>query len=58
MYSMKIKEQTRKLAPGCSKLFEVVDEWQGEAGRGLNGFSNSEYPSNPRSNSAEHHVGP
>ena len=27
LYSMKIKEQTRKLATGCSKhCFEVVDE--------------------------------
>ena len=27
LYSMKIKEQTRKLAEGCSKhVFEVVDE--------------------------------
>ena len=27
LYSMKIKEQTRKLAAGCSKnCFEVVDE--------------------------------
>ncbi len=27
LYSMKIKEQTRKLAAGCSKQrFEVVDE--------------------------------
>ncbi|RSK02194.1 hypothetical protein D8787_08040 [Streptococcus mitis] len=27
LYSMKIKEQTRKLAAGCSKHgFEVVDE--------------------------------
>ena len=27
LYSMKIKEQTRKLAEGCSKqCFEVVDE--------------------------------
>ncbi|WP_219338288.1 hypothetical protein [Streptococcus pneumoniae] len=47
---MKIKEQTRKLAAGCSKhCFEVMDETaevsnhtiQGEAGRGLKRFSKS-----------------
>ncbi|EHZ58941.1 TPA: chlorohydrolase [Streptococcus pneumoniae] len=35
---MKIKEQTRKLAAGCSKhCFEVADESR----RGLKGFSKS-----------------
>ncbi|EHE21291.1 F0F1 ATP synthase subunit A [Streptococcus pneumoniae GA41688] len=32
LYSMKIKEQTRKLATGCSKhCFEVADIRQGDA---------------------------
>jgi len=31
LYSMKIKEQTRKLASGCSKhCFEVVDKSAGQ----------------------------
>ncbi len=40
LYSMKIKEQTRKLAAGCSKhCFEVADgRW-----RGLKRFSKKYY---------------